>query len=94
MALAAKLLSYLDPKSIKAPVLPAFTAVDTGKLRNVLHINGIQFLYAQIEDVCHLACSQATDIEMDRTEHSKLQNAKLSHQFRAVCLRSNTVRYT
>jgi hypothetical protein len=31
MALAAKLLSYLDPKTIKASVLPAFTVVDTGK---------------------------------------------------------------
>jgi hypothetical protein len=78
----------------KAPVLCVFTAVEPDKLRNMLHIKGIQFLCVQIEDFCVSLAPKLLIIEMDRTEHSKLQNAKLSHHFRAVCLRSSTVWYT
>jgi hypothetical protein len=60
----------------------------------MLHIKGIHLHVLKSKMFCQVACSQATDIEMDRTEHNKLQNADLIHQFRSVCLRSSTARYT
>jgi hypothetical protein len=61
----SKAIELFRSKDHKAPVLCVFTAVESDKLQNVLHIKGIQFLHAQIEDVfpCHLQPS--TDIEMD-----------------------------
>jgi hypothetical protein len=43
---------------------------------------------------CFVACSETTDIKMDRTEHHMLENLKVSNKFTAVCIRSSTVWYT